>query len=144
MSMSDRPPRPSTAPTTASQGCCGEHSKFFDLASLIDVALIQNTYCSTSNINDRPHNLKRVLSIGYLEEVDLEDLEFTAPHADELPRLSSAESLAHARTMGVRVLLGRLNVSPSVTPGFRCQGLEVKVRIPCQCGFTLQCVRHLF
>ncbi|KAK0558883.1 hypothetical protein OC844_004812 [Tilletia horrida] len=127
--------RPATAPTITSTGSptgsaltrtttSTAVAGTVDLTRVVRISLVQVVYSTTPNVNDLPVRKRRIMSVAQeVEEVDLQA--FLADDAST----SDEQAIADAQRSGVRVLAGKLRVSPHVTPSFRSQGIEVKYAV---------------
>ncbi|KAL9938134.1 hypothetical protein V8E36_002757 [Tilletia maclaganii] len=128
--------RPATAPTVITSGspsgssvitrttAATSASSRVDLTRVVRVSLVQVVYSNTSSVNDLPVRKRRIMSTAIeVEEVDLGA--FLAEDAST----NDEKVVGEAQRAGVRVLAGKLRVSPYVTPSFRSQGIEVKYGI---------------
>ncbi|CAD6911611.1 unnamed protein product, partial [Tilletia laevis] len=88
------------------------------------VSLVQVVYSTTPNVNDLPVRKRQIMSVAQeVEEVDL------GAFLSEDASTSDEKVIREAQAAGVRVLAGKLRVSPGVTPSFRSQGIEVKYAV---------------
>ncbi|KAE8243742.1 hypothetical protein A4X13_0g6967 [Tilletia indica] len=128
--------RPATAPTIISNASSPTFSSItrttsaagsggtVDLTRVVMVSLVQVVYSTTPNVNDLPVRKRQIMSVAQeVEEVDLGA--FLADDAST----SDEKVVSDAQAAGVRVLAGKLRVSPHVTPSFRSQGIEVKYAV---------------
>jgi hypothetical protein len=133
--------RPKTAPpsshgSTSPPGSVAgtvvpERGDGLDLTRLVRISLLQTTYCTSTGPSDMPRVRRRVISLAELEELDIASIVGppTSPSLGGQESTSSAASravLEHAQGSGVRLLRGMVRVGRDLTPGFRCQGIEVK------------------
>ncbi|PWN39584.1 hypothetical protein IE81DRAFT_16772 [Ceraceosorus guamensis] len=135
--------RPYTAPTSSrgslsppgSSTVVPERSDGLDLAKLVRVSLLQTTYCTATGPSDVPRVRRKVISLAEVEEIDpatvvggptSPPLDLGLGEGETTGAAASRALIAHAKTTGVRVLRGVIKVSGDTTPGFRCQGIEVK------------------
>ncbi|KAK0554345.1 hypothetical protein OC845_000792 [Tilletia horrida] len=125
--------RPQTAPTTTSNGSpsgsaftrtTSANPAARDLARFIRICLVQVTYSTNANVNDTPLRKRSIMSVAQeVEEVEL------GAFLSEDASTNDEKAIAEATAAGVRVLAGKLRISPYSTPSFRSQGIEVKYAV---------------
>lgn len=144
--------RPNTAPTSGGSSSGDGRSRtsgsmtaigpggtyFGNLSGLVRISLVQTTYCVGSGPSDTPKNLRRLISMAEVEELDLDSLFSTADSEDNQrpvfppgPETDALRQSVHEKMQdrGVRVLKGTFRIGTDATPSFRCQGIEVKYGI---------------
>jgi hypothetical protein len=138
--------RPSTAPPsqTSSEArsrvsgstVLGSNGQYIGaLSGLVRVTLVQTTFCVASGPSELPKNLRKLISIAEVEELDTEALRQMAQ-----PRNKSAAGEGPDNELqkalqdqidgkGVRVLRALFRVGSDPTPSFRCHGIELRYGI---------------
>lgn len=139
--------RPNTAPTSRTSDdtrsrssgstiMVGSDGQYFgNLAGLVRMSLIESTFCIASGPAATPKNIRRLVTMADVEEVDLESM-FVSPTGEtnlfppeiSVPALRK-EVQAQLHEKGVRVLKGLFRIGSDATPSFRCHGIEVKYGI---------------
>ncbi|PWN31928.1 uncharacterized protein FA14DRAFT_83070 [Meira miltonrushii] len=146
--------RPNTAPTSHSSSdgrsrasgstMLGSGGQYIgNLSGLVRVSLVQTTFCIGSGPSEPPKNIRKLVSMAEVEELEPEALRTmvrstnTSANGQNGPEEQEDEHQALLREVlgeqlgnkGVRVLRALFRVGSDPTPSFRCQGIELRYAI---------------
>lgn len=146
--------RPNTAPTSHSSSdgrsrasgstMLGSGGQYIgNLSGLVRVSLVQTTFCIGSGPSEPPKNIRKLVSMAEVEELEPEALRTmvrstnASANGQNGPEEQEDEHQALLREVlgeqlgkkGVRVLRALFRVGSDPTPSFRCQGIELRYAI---------------